>query len=74
MKREAQDGSNVHQMAIIRGGFVYVNSLWGYGASVVCGLVRLGAGAAQLGGIGGVVGGNCKLVLLYVVFGKERCV
>ena len=74
MKREAQDGSNVHQMAAIRGGVVHTNSWWGYGVNVVCSLVRLGVGVAQLGGIGGVVRGNWKLVLLHVVLGNERCV
>ena len=74
MKREAQNGSNVHQMAAIRGGVVHTNSWWGYGVNVVCGFGRLGLGAAQLGGVCGEVGGNCKLVLLHVVLGNERCV
>ena len=72
MKRRVQDGSNVHQMAIIHGGVVHTNSWWGYGVNVVCGFGRLGRGAARLGGVHGVVGGNCKLVLLHVVLGNER--
>ena len=73
-RRRAQYDSNVHQTAIIGGGVVHINSWWGYDGDVVCGLVRLGVGVAQLGGIGGVVGGNRKLVLLHVVLGNERCV
>ena len=74
MKRRVQDGSNVHQMAIIHGGVVHTNSWRGYGVDVVCGLVRLGVGVAQLGGIGGAVGGNSQLLLLHVVLGDKRCV
>ena len=73
MKREAQDGPNWYKMAIICGSVVHVNSWWGYDGDVVCGLVRLGVGVARLGGVGGVVGGNCKLLLLHVVLGNERC-
>ena len=73
MKREAQDGPNWYKMAIIRGGVVHANSWWGYGVDVACGFGRLGLGVAQLGDIGGVVGGNCKLLLLHVVLGDERC-
>ena len=74
MKRRVQDGSNGHQTAIIRGGVVHVNNWSGYTIDVVCGLVRPGVGAAQLDGVCGEVGGNCKLVLLHVVLGNERCV
>ena len=74
MEREAQDGPNWYKMAIICGGVVHIDSWCGYTIDIVCGLVRLGAEATQLSGIGGVVGGNCKLVLLHVVLGNERCV
>ena len=74
MKREAQDGPNWYKMAIICGGVVHANSLWGYDGDVVCGLVRLGVGVAQLGGVGGVVRGNWKSVLVRVVLGNEGCV
>ena len=35
--------------------------------------MRLGAEAAQLGGVGGVAARNCKLLLVHVVLGNERC-
>ena len=73
VKREAQDGLNVHQMAITCDVVVHISSLWGYSVNFVCSLERLGVGVAQLGGVGGVVGGNCNLVLLHVVLGNERC-
>ena len=72
MNRRAQYDSNMNQMAVIHGGVVHVNSWWGYGVNVVCGFGRLGLGAAQLGGVGGVAGRNCKLLLLHVVLDKKR--